>query len=47
MMSRDRIPEIKLATAMLKVVNRTECYHDKKEYIKRDLFDPVICRTLM
>jgi hypothetical protein len=34
MMSRDRIPEIKMATAMFKVVHTPECYHDKKEDTK-------------
>jgi hypothetical protein len=32
-MSRDRIPEIKMATAMFKVANTPECYHDEKEDI--------------
>jgi predicted secreted Zn-dependent protease len=29
--SHDRIPEIKMATAMLKVANAPECYHARRE----------------
>jgi hypothetical protein len=47
MMSRDRIPEIKLATAMFKVVNTPECYHDEKEDIKTEFIVPVNCATFM
>jgi superfamily I DNA and RNA helicase len=37
MMSRERIPEIKMATATLKAVNLPKCYHDKKKDKKRNL----------
>jgi hypothetical protein len=38
MMSRDRIPESKMATAMLNVVNTPECYHEKKRRQKYGIY---------
>jgi hypothetical protein len=46
-MSRDRIPEIKMATAMFKVVNTPECYADEKEDIKTELTALLNPKTLM
>jgi hypothetical protein len=42
--SGDRIPEVKMATAMFEVANTPDCYHDEKEDIKTD-FIVLVDRT--
>jgi hypothetical protein len=45
-MSRDRIPEIKMATAMFKVANTSERYPDDKD-ISTELTASMNPKTLM
>jgi hypothetical protein len=46
-MSRNRIPEIKMAMAMFKVANTPECYPDEKEDISTELTATMNLKTLM
>lgn len=45
-MSHDRIPQIKKATSMLKVVETLDCYYDEKEVIVTELTTFVNLKTL-
>lgn len=44
-MSRDPIPEIKVAMAMFKVVNTSYCYRDEKEDTRMDLTAVMILKN--
>jgi hypothetical protein len=46
-MSRDRIPEIKMATAMFNVAKTPECYPDKEEDISTELTVIMNTKTLV
>jgi hypothetical protein len=46
-MSRNRIPEIQMATAVFKVANTPECYADDKEDKSTELSATVNPKTLM
>jgi hypothetical protein len=46
-MSNDRIPEIKMATAMFEVANTPECYPHDKEDILTELTATMNPKTLM